>query len=185
MNFVGLDIETTGLDMWKKHRLIQIGIAFHRQNVICHDVQPWGIVKFDPEAMKVNGFTEERVAAAEFQMVIDNSIYNELMNMGHSPNAQLTPVGWNVGPFDLPFVKAELPRTAKFFSHRVVDLSSIAMFLAGGSDDWRKRKDEGHKTIEEILGEVKWHDAGYDALAALIQWDTWIRGYGDILRMCK
>lgn len=174
MIFVGLDIETTGLHRNLDHRLIQIGVAFHRMNVYAYDVQPNGSMVLDPEAMKVNGFTEERIQNSFSQKEVDRNLDYILKSKGHD-YGQLTAVGWNVGSFDLPFIREELPLTARYFSHRVVDLTAIAIYMARGRDDWREVKKQEHRRIEKVLGQSNWHDAGFDALAGLLQWDYWIQ----------
>lgn len=180
MNFVGLDIETTGLDYAKGHRLIQVGIAQDVSRdpssadgrlVITRDVRPFGRVVFDEEAMTVNGFTPERIARAPRQFEVEKEIVEKFEAAGFGPG-EVTAVGWNVGAFDLHFLYLEMPTLAKFFSHRVLDLTGIAILLAeiqGKSREEIKREIQG-AVAARLAGrgiDAEWHDAGYDARAAL------------------
>lgn len=179
MKFVGIDIETTGLDPNQNHRLIQIGIAFGVLDSFGYDVKPEGAMALCPAAMEINHFTPERIEGAEGQSQVDAIIHNKLLERGCS-KGELTPVGWNVGAFDMKFISKELPKTAEFFSHRVLDLTPICIyksFLSGydTAEAWRAMKETEHKRIESLLGEAKWHDAEYDATAALLQWRLWSR----------
>jgi DNA polymerase III epsilon subunit-like protein len=176
MNFIGLDIETTGLEIEQFHRLIQIGVAFNRHTVRVYDVKPKGFINYQAEAMAVNRFTVERIEKAAYQDRIDEVLEAACIHREYATGS-LTAVGWNVGGFDMTFVKRELPRTARFFSHRVVDLSGICMLIGG--EKWRELKAAEHELIAKELGHQNWHDAGYDALAALMQWQRWQRWFSE------
>lgn len=167
MILAGLDIETTGTDYNKGHRLIQIGIAFRDGLKIAYDVQPTGDIMIQQEAMDVNRFTLERIGSAPFTARVDDAISNKLANTGLK-EGDITPVGWNVGGFDMGFVKRELPKTAAFFSYRTLDLTGVAIIyeLTTGKP-YKDLKQELHQKIVERLGRDKRHDALYDAEAAL------------------
>lgn len=174
MIYAGLDIETTGLDHTQGHRLIQVAIAYGVTN-ICVDVLPVGNMAIDVEALAVNRFTLERIGLALRQEIVDNLILEQVACLGLRPG-DLTAVGWNVGSFDLPFVKKELPKTAALFSHRVIDLTGIAQLAAEHNRTDRETvKRAWHQRAAEIMGgEPNWHNAGWDARAALTVWD-WLR----------
>lgn len=170
MNIVGLDLETTGLDMNLGHRMIQIGISFGVLDTICHDVFPVGPIVCDPEAMAINKFSEARIIAGTPNGMLDILLVEELKQRGAVENS-LYIVGWNVG-WDREFVRKELPLTAKFIC-RPIDLTGIAIARqvksGGNPDDWRKNQKEAiQKDIAGILGYSNYHDAGHDAKAALL-----------------
>ncbi len=167
MKFAGLDIETTGLDAYGGHRLIQIGIVLPDGEKICHDVLPMGEMTIDPGAMEVNKFTIERIQAGTPNDELDETLSRYLSDKHYTPN-ELTPVGWNVGGFDMVFIKKELPKTSKFFSYRALDLTGVAIMheLRTGRS-YKELKEEFHARIAEKLGRDKRHDALYDAEAAL------------------
>lgn len=169
MQLVGLDIETTGVDINRYHRLIQIGIAFSDPaNDLVRDVRPVGDMMIQQDALNVNHFTLDRIGQAQPQHVVDDQLGAELARRGYK-RGELTPVGWNVGGFDITFIKKELPRVASFFSYRTLDLTGVAMMheLRTGKG-YRDTKDEFHKRIVERLGRDERHDALYDAQAALV-----------------
>jgi oligoribonuclease (3'-5' exoribonuclease) len=164
MTLVGLDIETTGLDP-DRHGTIQIGISFGTCETFSRDLNP-GDCEVDSSALDVNNFTIERITNAPTSELVDEALSNMFIQRGYTKGS-LTPVGWNVGGFDIPFIKNDLPLTSNFFSHRVFDLTGICMLSAG--DGWRQHKNYWHEKVAEILGgESQWHDAGYDAKAALL-----------------
>lgn len=164
----GLDIETTGIDLYKNHRLIQIGVAIWNGPRYVFDVQPEGHIAIDPGAMKVNGFTLRRMGEAPMTAEVDYMLSKSLAKDGFT-EGQLTPVGFNVGGFDLPFIKKELPLVAKFFSYRALDLTGLAiLYELKTGRSYRDLKEEFHTKIVKELGKDQRHDALYDAEAALI-----------------
>jgi DNA polymerase III epsilon subunit-like protein len=171
VNLTGLDIETTGTDINAGHRLIQIGIVLPDGGKIVHDVQPTGDITISGEAMKVNGISLARLGAAKKTHVVDETIAADLKGRGFAAQS-LTPVGWNVGGFDMSFIKAELPRTAVYFSYRTLDLTGLAMLyeLRTGKG-YRELKDLFATRTKEILGRDERHDALFDAEAALVALD--------------
>lgn len=167
MILIGLDIETTGTDVNKHHRLIQIGIASKDGLRISYDVLPKGDMFIQQEALGINGFTLSRIGNANIGSAVDNAISAELSFLGYKENS-LTPVGWNVGGFDMTFIKKELPKTASFFTYRTLDLTALAiMYELKTGKSYRDLKDIFHAKIAEKLGRNERHDALYDAEAAL------------------
>lgn len=172
--YVGVDIETTGLDPAKDHRLIQIGIFYGGQAGFSkvQDVRPDGDIKIDADALKVNSFDLTRIAAGQPRVDADIELYNYLHGIQGYKEGSLTAVGWNVGSFDLNFIRKEMPMTAKMFSHRCLDLSGVCMLLADTYEwaDWRKLKEHIQKKVVERIGlthsPAMWHDALFDATAA-------------------
>lgn len=168
MIFAGLDIETTGVDINKGHRLIQIGVAFEGGPKIAYDVRPTGDLTISAEALEVNNFTLKRIGEAEPTHIVDDRLSADLRKAGYKLGS-ITPVGWNVGGFDMCFVKKELPKSAEFFSYRTLDLTGIAMMyeLRTGKG-YRDLKDEFAAKTKAVLGRDERHDALYDAEAALV-----------------
>jgi DNA polymerase III epsilon subunit-like protein len=179
--FVGLDIEATGTELEKGHRTCQIGIAFGVLDSLTHDVS-WPRDVFacacDPEALKINGFTEERIHHGRaVSVAVDSYVSNWLgttKGLG-DPHRQLIGVGWNIASFDLPFIRRDLPKTAAYFHYRTVDLNALC-FALGGRDghNWEWWKKEAKKRAAEMLGREQWHDAGFDAVASLVAF-WWLR----------
>jgi oligoribonuclease (3'-5' exoribonuclease) len=164
VKFAGLDIETTGVDA-SIHRLIQLGIAVDDLTINI-DVNP-GECVVDPQALEVNKFTPERIAKGITTAEADDFVATELELAGYTHNA-LTPVGWNVGGFDMVFLKREFPKTARYFAYRTLDLTGVAIMheLRTGKP-YRDLKTELAAAVATILGRDQRHDALYDAQAAL------------------
>jgi|SRR6266853_40786 len=175
MIYCGLDIETTGLDLNKDHRLIQLALVYGPATWV-YDVLPIGVMTIDPRAMEVNKFTLSRIEGGVPNDELDHDLSKYLLNE-FKPES-LTAVGWNIGSFDLPFLKKELPKTSTLFSHRVVDLSGICILAAERKSlNWRNLKEVWHKAAEEAMNEkAQWHDALWDARAALKVWELLIDG---------
>lgn len=171
MTFAGIDIETTGLEPGK-HRLIQLGVAFVEGDHYKYDVCPEGNITIDAEALAINKFTLKRIADGMPTSEADAHIY-EILSHEFKP-AEITAVGWNVGSFDYSFLKREMPKFASLISHRVADLTAIAMLAAvkrGKYTNYRDIKEQWHTKAEAVLGETAiWHDALWDARAALAVW---------------
>ena len=167
----GVDIETTGLYWNKNHRLIQIAVVFPGKDAYFSDVAPEGEVVVEPEAMQVNGLSLETVMKGPPQSKVDDLLCKFLQKIS-SEAESIIPVGWNVGSFDLGFIQNELPRSAMFFSRRVIDLTSLGRFyeLKTGKP-YRELKTEMHAKAVSVLGRDERHNALYDAQAALIHLD--------------
>jgi hypothetical protein len=79
----------------------------------------------------------------------------------------------------LPFVRAYLPRTSQLLSRRVVDLNAFCLAYEGqvpyeGSlptfSGWKRlAKRYAAEKLTAVGLEESWHDAGYDAAAAILQ----------------
>lgn len=172
---VGLDIETSGADNTNpKHRVIQIGVAFGTMAVVSRNVG-WARDEFEaePTATGVHGISEDEVVLAPSAERVDGQVAEWIGERGVG-HGDLIATGWNVGSFDLPFVKRDLPETAKYVSRRTIDLNALCFALSQASAhnfDWWKK--EAKRAAVRVLGLEKWHDAGYDAAAALASF-LWI-----------
>ncbi len=150
---VGLDIETTGAKpIRERYKTIQIGIAFGTLDTFVSDVG-WAATafEFDPEARKVNKFTDERVRGATWWRYVEESAVNYMAAHGLQlePNEmqkahgwkplRAIAVGWNVGSFDLEYLAKDMPRLAALFSYHSIDLNSICYALGGeqGAHEWK------------------------------------------------
>lgn len=167
MILVGLDIETTGTDSNKDHRLIQIGIASIDGLRLVKDVCPSGNINIQQETLDINKFSIKRIGEGVPTKDCDLLLTEALQAAGYRENS-LTPVGWNVGAFDMVFIKKELPKTASFFTYRTLDLTALAlMYELKTGKSYRELKDVFHEKIAQKLGRNERHDALYDAEAAL------------------
>lgn len=170
--FVGLDIETTGSGGPDEFKLIQIGVAIRDGPLFCQDVgwdPPWNETL---EAQAVHGISPERIIAAPRSWQVDGMLISFLNTTIEGTVGRLVPVGWNVGSFDMPFVRAQLPQSAKRFGYRAVDLNSVCYTIAILIGIDPKALKKGAKVYSRFwITEEAPHNAGYDARAALYEWD--------------
>jgi DNA polymerase III epsilon subunit-like protein len=180
--FVGLDGEMTSADLSAGGRLIQLGLAFgtepeERITVLIG----WEEGQFlaEPKAMEVHGIPLETILKAPRAPEVDDRLYDFARRNGAKEDRRsLIAVGWNVGTFDLPFVKQALPRTYSLLSRRSVDLNAVcfafggALFHSGSRPGWTGFKRMSKRAAEDRMQSLgidpAWHDAGYDALAGLL-----------------
>jgi DNA polymerase III epsilon subunit-like protein len=166
--FVGLDIETTGSKPVEQYQVIQIGAHRPGWARFVRDIgyETWNE---DPEAMAVNKFTAERIRAGRPIAEVDRDLKLWLLDRSFREN-EVIPVGWNVGTFDMPYVRRYLPKSARFFSYRSVDLNAVCFTLAEATGrDWETLKRQAKAYAAGIVAGVP-HDAGYDAEAAMTEW---------------
>lgn len=125
-------------------------------------------VDWSMEAAAVHGIPLEIVQLFEPPREADLILVDWLTQIGAktSSRARTVPVGFNVGAFDMPFVRDLLPNTAAYFSRRTVDLNALCFALAGkyNFETWKKLAKQ--YAIEKI-GYENQHDAGWDAMMHL------------------
>lgn len=181
--FAGLDIETTGTE-FAKHSICQIGVQLFNGPLFVSDVRERRIFVSDPKAMEVNGFTEERCMNAPLADIVDAKLCvfmaQQEAQLGH--DLVLVPVGWNVGAFDMPYVRRALPCFSEYVTRRSVDLNAVCFTAAdmlGMKFDALKKHvkraaaaDMTATPIEVNYAGERWkaHDAGWDARNALACW---------------
>lgn len=186
--FVGLDGEMTGPDLDKGHRLCQIGVAAFSPDdgwsMFVSDIgQPTAPI--DPRASQVHGFSDERIRTGPAASLVDEQLAAWLVSLGATVRPRkVVPVGWNVGAFDMPFVRADLPDSYELFSRRTCDLNAAAFTLSsivkisGSPASLKGLKRAAKRAAAATLAAEgfpeAWHDAGYDAAAALAGW-LWMR----------
>lgn len=169
--FVGVDGEMTGTDGPAVHQLIQIGVATAPDGVFVSDIgyDEW---RQNEDSMRIHGFAPERIRAAPRPHVVDRNVTSWLSDKVVGAEKGLIAVGWNVCGFDLPYVRHYLPRLGSFISRRSVDLNAVCFTFAGDAGSrWKRLKKRSKRYAEERLGRAAWHDAGYDAVAALLAWE--------------
>jgi DNA polymerase III epsilon subunit-like protein len=169
---IGFDIETTGSDPYL-HQVIQVGAALPNQDDFSSDVG-WDTWVEVPEAMAVNGFTRDRIMAGPRVEAVDTELAAYLRRV--NPDGRCIPVGWNVVSFDVDFIKRQMPKSFKRIGYQGVDLNALCFTLAditGRSfDSWKDASKEYAKLTLLSKGiRSQWHDALYDARAALVSWE--------------
>lgn len=125
----------------------------------------------DPDAMRANGFTPERIRSAPRPSELDREVVSWLGPHASSNAEELITVGWDVAAVDLPYISHYLPDLAGLLSRHSVDLNGVCFTIAGdASFGWKSLRRKAERHAEEELGRSDWHDAGFDAAAALSSW---------------
>lgn len=163
---VFVDLETSGLDPFQ-HGILELGAIFldgpdAEPAYMRADVRPDGCV-FDERALAVNGFTPERIAAAEPQ---DRAIcaFDARVQKG----ALLA--GWNI-PFDMAFLKEAYRASGLVwrFDYHTLDIWSLYYVLKGQGPG------TGHLQLKALckrLGLYKETDGAAHSALQDIDW-TW------------
>lgn len=185
--FVGLDGEMTGggrdpakRPAHKFYQLVQIGAAFRDDIGEYHMFySPIGYDKWDeePEAMEVHKMTADEIRASPRPQVVDAQLRKKFDEWGIR---RAIPVGFGVAGFDMPFVREYLPLSSQHLSMRSVDLTGIAFLLqevTGHSFQSIKAASKQYalKKMPKPTETFKWHNAGFDSLAALYAWEYFQR----------
>jgi hypothetical protein len=178
---IGLDGEMSDSELTDGAVLVQIGVAFDATERFSA-LLGWPVDSYfkTDRAMDVHGIDAAAIAAADPPGEVDAQLEQWLLARGaDSDKRALIPVGYNVGAFDLPFVRAYLPRTSQLLSRRVVDLNAFCLAYEGrvpykGSmptfSGWKRlAKRYSVEKLAAVGLEENWHDVGYDAASAILQ----------------
>lgn len=171
--FVGLDGEMSGSELADGARLIQIGLYLSSGASYVAYINP-GEMSWDEESAEVHKIPRESLPSVPNFEQVDTNAYEFLVSQGADSKRRnnTIPVGWNVGSFDMPFVKETLPKLNSLFSRRTVDLNALCFALDGkeengmrvNAETWKKRS----KTYAiDKIGSNDAHDAGWDAKMSL------------------
>jgi len=168
--YIGLDGEMSSSELAEGGKLIQIGVSTEEGLSFSYTMNP-GECQWSEVAFGVHGITLESLQLCPPPSEIDEDLYEDLLIMGADPRhrGRTIPVGFNVGAFDMPFVKDSLPKTYSLFSRRTVDLNALCFALDYSLDNGMPMKAETWKkrakayAIEKI-GTENQHDAGWDSL---------------------
>jgi hypothetical protein len=192
--YVGCDLETSGTEVDQGHVPIQIGISLgvKPDENFCSKIAwyPEEMVWSDRSA-EVHKIPREQVTQVGYKywyldrahvdfLIIEwlRGIYPSGIKQG---NHFVIPIGWNVGQFDLPFIKRYLPLFNSYISRRTIDLNAVVYTMDGQIEHggsyptykgWKKMsKDYAAAILEKCNFQTTWHDAGYDAAAGLLSWE--------------
>lgn len=174
--FLGLDIESTSSASPPDAQLIQVGAKVEGHSALFTMDVGHDQFTFTEEARKANGFTDERVRAAMRPPFVDASFEAWLkeQGVGSDCGTRGVAVGWNVGGFDIPFVRYYLPQSFKRLSYQTVDLNTLCFSIAkvrGIPFHTIKTQAKEYSDTTQAGFTTHRHDAGYDAAAALYEWE--------------
>jgi DNA polymerase III epsilon subunit-like protein len=191
--FIGLDGEMSSADLDQGGRLIQVGAAIWSGQsggstetfsslIFLDESMPWS-----ERAAQVHGIPRADLASAPSPIEVDELFYTWLLEHGAQEGARIVvPIGLNVAAFDMPFFRLTLPRSSSLIARRAVDLNAICFSYEGWDPNPRSnatRDFAGWKRSMKLAANswlaqygipVREHDAGYDALQALVSW-WWLR----------
>lgn len=125
---IAVDVETSGIDP-RQHSLLSIGAVDMQNpdNRFYGECRAWEGAAIEDEALNVNGFTREQIAAQELS---ECELVEKFMEWvrGIEPNKPIM-CGQNVS-FDRDFIRYAAERCNKKspFNYRVVDIHSVAWF---------------------------------------------------------
>lgn len=191
--FWGLDLETSGTSH-ERHVPIQLGLTAPNLETASWYINGWhwsedctyadhpveacepGVDSWlwDQRAFEVHGITKEKLEA-EGQSIYEVTVEAIKFIEEHSEvwHGQRKLVGWNVGSFDVPFVRRHLPGVARVLSYQSADLNAITFAIAEAQGTSYSQLQYDAKTYAfdkaaHAEGVTKaWHDAGFDALCSL------------------
>jgi DNA polymerase III epsilon subunit-like protein len=186
IRYVGFDLETTGSDS-DTHQIIQVAVCPDgNQYVLATLLDEFtfssdvGIANtaavLNPKAMSINGFTLERLLAGPRREEVDKKLLAYLKTLeGAGGEYRIVCVGFNVGLFDVNFIKKHLPLSGERLSYQTVDLNAILFTLEhAGRGTFRELKDwakgEARAELSRCGIPPNEHDALYDARLALTCW---------------
>lgn len=175
IEYIGLDFETSGTDPWGKAAPIQIGLA---TNYWVYETLiggwDWNEYEWNEESEAIHEISRARLEDKQPVWKIDIQLSSFLIDMLSSNRMWNVTVGWNVAGFDRQFITRHFPNTNRLLSYRTVDLNALVFSLAGNDEGkFQKIKRASKRYAAERLGtdDEQWHDALYDARAALASFD--------------
>jgi DNA polymerase III epsilon subunit-like protein len=174
LRLLGLDIETTGSDFKPDIKTIQIGVFDPKTKRLFRMDVGWpdGTFTMVPEATAVHNIPKERILAASYAATVDYALLEFLTSLGVGAKQGIA-VGFNVGSFDMTFVRRDLPNSASLFSYRTIDLNAVCFAIGEATGiDWKRIKDvavaDAKARLRVLVPDLKAHDAGYDAMEAVL-----------------
>lgn len=161
--------------MEKGGKLIQIGLSIGGPSdleTVSYYLRPPQDMFWDETAAQVHLITPEHLRSKGLHPEeVDEILYDWLISHGADPKdrARTVPVGFNITGFDLPFIKATLPKTFSLFSRRTAELNGMLWMLHGKQnktfEDW---KEMALEYARMNLITYKPHDAGWDSARHLL-----------------
>lgn len=179
---IGLDGEMSDSELDKGAVLIQIGVCDEYGNtfesLIGHAP---GWYKSE-QASGVHNIPDEDIWFAPRPDVVDQRLCQWLEERlddarargDHTGLRPFIPVGWNVGGFDMPFVRKFLPVSCELISRRSLDLNALCYAFEDGQVTYQGERLSfigwqrlAHSHANDQFDNPQWHNALFDAQAAL------------------
>jgi len=174
---IGLDIETSSSDL-NYGEILQIGVSYKineeyytTEYNIFFDKSIWNDKNWSQESQEVHKITKKSLTKnKETYDSVERKII-KLLNKTFGEGSIIIPVGFNVGSFDLQFIKSKMPILYSRLSYRVIDLNSIFLYKSLKNCDFNEfieNKKYAKLDIINSLSENNEHNASYDAKFALL-----------------
>lgn len=174
ITYIGLDGEMSGTEINSGHKLIQIGMAKYvdEQMTSIGTLLNPGAMAWSEQAESVHEFSREYIE----QNGEDPAMVDQMLADWVNPTTKrrdFVMVGFNVGSFDLPFLRQSLPILSSKLSRRVVDLNSLIFALSDTNASFERikmsAKNYAFQQMEGMFDGFKnrQHDAEYDAVMSL------------------
>lgn len=174
---IGLDIETSSSDL-NYGEILQLGVAYKineeyytTEYNLFFDKSIWHDKNWSKESENVHKITKKSLTKNKDTYDSVQSKIINLLNNIFGERSIIIPVGFNVGSFDLQFIKSKMPILYSRLSYRVIDLNSLFLFKSLNSFDFNEFieiKNNAKLDIAKNLSEKKEHNASYDAKLALL-----------------
>lgn len=171
ITYIGMDFEASGDKPWQGSVPVQIGFAledgYERTELI--GGWDWNEWDWNEVAAGIHNISQETLATANPAWKVDILLAADLMDrIGKSKMFNVC-VGWNVAGYDRQFILRWFPSLNRILSYRNLDLNSLVFRAAGYSEKRYNDIKTAAKeyAAQELQREAAWHDAGYDAAAAL------------------
>lgn len=165
------------------HRLLQIGVAVRPERSIALRIGWPAGCAYEEAALRAIGWPVTELARGESAAEVDRRLLAWAGAEGLGEHSVIA-VGWGVSTFDLPFINDCLPGFSELLHHHCVELNAVCYALADvivvaarqlSFDQLRQAaKAAAQRRLSQSGIAPHWHDAGYDAQAALAAWE-WLR----------
>jgi DNA polymerase III epsilon subunit-like protein len=174
ITYIGLDGEMSSADIHTGGKLIQIGMAKMqdgKMTSIASMLNPGGM-EWSEEAEAVHEFTQDYIEKFGLDPSIVDQDLADWVGKGLERGNTIA-VGFNVGSFDMPFVKQSLPILFSKFSRRTVDLNALIFSLSDTDKEFQRIKANAKRYAEQQMNNMfdgfknRQHDAEYDSVMAL------------------
>ena len=174
---IGLDIETSTNNP-QTGFILQIGIANFKDDKIVtkewlvnYPTSFWNGENWSNESGHIHQISKDKLQSEGLNNEdLDLLTYTYLKDLNQE--GLFIPVGFNVGSFDLLFIKKAMPKLNSLISHRTIELNSLFLlhFKKGGyiKENWVDYKNAVISNQISKLNENKLHSAGFDAKLALL-----------------
>ena len=174
---IGLDIETSTSNP-QTGCILQIGIAHFKDDKIVtkewlvnYPTSFWDEENWSNESGLVHKISKDKLQSDGLNIKdLDQLAYTYLKNL--HLEGLFIPVGFNVGSFDLLFIKKEMPKLNSLLSHRTIELNSLFLLHSRIGEkikeNWGENKNAVISNQISKLKENKLHSAGFDAKLALL-----------------